>query len=99
MLALIIICGVIAVGYVATKHFNAENYASQKVYGEKTNFSDFMFSNYPILTAIAIILVILIIAAIINSGTRTDRCPRCGKVTYTGDYCFGCQADMKGYPK
>lgn len=94
MLALIIIGVIVAVGYEAIKHFKADNYANQVVNGEKTNFSDFMFSNYPILTVIAIILVLLIIASIIHSAVRTDRCPRCGEITYTGDYCFECQAEQ-----
>ena len=68
MLALIIICGIAVVGYEAIKHFNAENYASQKVYGKKTNFSDFMFSNYPILTGIVIfVAVVLILGAFFST--------------------------------
>lgn len=67
MLALIIIVGIIVVGYEAVKHFNAENYASQKVYGNKTGFFDFMFSRYPVLTGIIIfVAVVIILGTIFN---------------------------------
>lgn len=67
MLVLIIIGGLLIVGYEAIKHYNAEKYANKKVYGKNTLFIDFIFSNHPILTGIILfIAVALILGAILS---------------------------------
>lgn len=93
ILVILFICG----GYEACQHYKAEKYANKVVHNKDTSFFDFMFSNHPIITITVIILIILIIASVIMSFTSVNKCPRCGQTWYGDGYCFGCQADIKGY--
>lgn len=92
---LILIVGFLLCAREAIKRYKAENYASQKVQGKKIGFIPFMTTNYPIMSIVAVVLGILIVLALLGVGR--DTCSRCGR-PWSGDgYCFGCQAELKGY--
>lgn len=92
---LILVVGFLLCAGEAIKRYKAENYASQKVQGKKIGFIPFMTTNYPIMSIVAVVLAILIVLALLGVGR--DTCSRCGR-PWSGDgYCFGCQAELKGY--